>query len=75
MLTVLYFLNTHIYSPDIVLREYIRVSAMTLCVAFSVFTFDFVCLALQPVGKHSRKSKNVHSGNLGGHNCAGLCSV
>lgn len=38
---------------------------MTLCIAFSVFTFDFVCLALQRVGKHSRKSKDVHSGNLG----------
>ena len=75
MLTVLYFLNTHIYSPDTVLREYVRVSAMTLCVTFSVLTFDFVCLALQPVGKHSRKSKDVHSGNLSGHNYAVICSV
>jgi len=48
---------------------------MTLCIAFSVFTFDFVCRALQPVGKHSGKSKDVHSGNLGGHSYAGLCSV
>jgi len=75
MLTVLYFLNTHIYSPDDVLREYVSVSAMTLCIAFSVFTFDFVCLALEPVGKHSRKSKVVHSGNLGCHNYAGIYSV
>jgi hypothetical protein len=48
---------------------------MTLCIAFSVFTFDFVCLALQPVGKHSRKANDVHSGNLGGLNCARRCSV
>jgi len=48
---------------------------MTLFVAFSVFTFDDVFLALQPVGKHSRKLKDVHSGNLGGHNYTGMCSV
>jgi hypothetical protein len=52
---------------------------MILRIAFSIFTFSFVCLALfwfmQPLGKHARKSRNVQFGDLAGHSSAGRCSV